>query len=161
MNQTLPQIAAVPRQQVLDGRDPVALHPLTVADFAAWDAWARAEFLKSALAAVATMPDQTNARLAYATAMRESATISFGSGAAIYQMDSVAGKLKAVGLSMRAEPDVALAALGGATPEGYANLQRAFNGVLVITGLAKERGPKDGAGPTPLIQAVETLNPTA
>jgi hypothetical protein len=159
---TLPQAAALPlAAEDFNGRK-LEFHPFVIDDFAAWDRWARADFLHAANAEAETVKDAAAKRQFIGQALEAAGRISFGSPRAFGPMDSVAGKLEACWLSLRhgdekLTREAAWKLIGGEkmSRQSYQNLNRAFLAVMKASGLASEA--EEGG---PLAQVVDTMDAT-
>jgi hypothetical protein len=159
--QTLPELAGLSITEDFGGQK-LEFHPFEIEDFAAWDKWARADFLASCQSA-GEGKDALDSRIFNAQLFEAAMRVSFGSRWALPQMASHAGRLRAVWLSLRRgradlTQDGTWKLLGGPTPAGYAALNRAYHLVLQASGLLKSEVEHDLADPQMLtILANQTM----
>ena len=148
------------------GDTAVVLHPLTVGDFAAWDAWARSDFLAGMQLQAKTIDDPTERRQFMSAAMDAAGRINLGSIRALGQMVSITGKLRVVLLSMQHAKDgpktpdeafAAVAALAGGTlsPLAFSKLNEAWTEAMKASGLIPEG--ETSADPTKLAVDIADL----
>jgi hypothetical protein len=163
----LPDVAALDDTLTLNGAK-VRFAPLKIEDFAAWDRWARRDFLEGTLPAVSGIEDELEHRRQSRYLHESAERISFGSPNALGQMFGFSGKLVACWLSMkRAEGpakrgqvemtmEMAWTTISGSVicPQSYRNLNDAMGLVLKLSGLVTEAAASD---PTKLVGGVAEL----
>jgi hypothetical protein len=140
----LAAITAQPRTITCAGREVVCC-PLTIEDLAAWDTWARKDFLASALAGIDDNPEWKARTEARTAALDEARRISFGSPKAFGSLTSVPGKIQMCWLSMKRNKkdlilDDAWRLIAGdkLSPQSYRNLNTVFAEVMVCSGFMEE-----------------------
>jgi hypothetical protein len=161
---TLAGLTAQPRTLTINGA-ALSFHPLTVADIAEWDAWARAEFIKGAAAGVDAIKGRGERMEMRESVLDSAERISFGSFKAYGMMSSFGGKLHMAWLSLRRgdsklSRDAAWASICGSRSVGaaVADLNAAYAAVLVVSGFAIEADAD--ADPLRLTMAAINLSAT-
>jgi hypothetical protein len=161
MAETLPEAAGTPREVEIRGTK-VNVWPFMVDDFAAWDAWARGDFLRGCEPHGQTIKTQVEQRLYQRSLLETASQISFGSFKALGAMQSIYGKFYACLLSLQhGDPTLTKEAVWTIimgpklTNDSYRCLNRMFTAVMKASGLATEEA--DESDPTAVVASAAEI----